>query len=124
MLLASYVDGPHMCTVCVKSVWHTLLTHTVHMWGPSTYEASNIRAPLILSMWAVGTSSSCFRSSSCTGYRGTVHVRTAKRYGTVRAIDMWSEAKVGWNGSGELLPGVIVRAVGADFVSTIDSSST
>ena len=37
---------------------------------------------------------------------------------TIRAIDMWSEAKVGWDGLGVLLPGVVVRVVGADFVST------
>ena len=41
-----------------------------------------------------------FRSSSCTDYPRTVHVRTAKRYVTVRARDMWSEAKDGWDGLG------------------------
>ena len=66
---------------------------------------------VLLDMWGVGTVGSCFSDSSCTGHRGTVHVRTAKRYGTVRAIDMWSEAKVGWDGSGVLLPGVEIPNV-------------
>ena len=41
-----------------------------------------------------------FGVRAAQGHRSTVHVRTAKRYVTVRTIRMWSETKVGSGGLG------------------------
>ena len=45
-------------------------------------------------------------------------MQTAKRYVTARAIHMWSEAKVGWDGLVVLLPGVGIPNV--DVASKAD----
>ena len=99
VLLAPCVAGPLVCTACARAC------------GNSVQQF----------YWAYGRwvpSARVFRTPTAQGYRSTVHVRTVKRYVTVRATDMWSETKVGWDGLGVLLPGVVVRVAGADFVST------
>ena len=43
---------------------------------------------VLLSVWAAGTVRSLLSKSELQNVIGTVHVRTAKQYGTVRATDM------------------------------------
>ena len=44
-----------------------------------------------------------FGVRAAQGHRSTVHLRTAKRYVTVRTNRMWSETKVGWDGLGGIV---------------------
>ena len=53
----------------------------------------------------------------------TVHVRTAKRYATVRATDMWSETKVGWDGLGVLSPSAGEQVSDFKFVTRTDGGA-
>ena len=104
MLLASYVDGP-TCTQRVSKACGKSVLRFIECVG-NRYR------------WFVFWSSCCTRlsehSARTDGY--TICGGLGKRH-VVRG-----EGWVGWDGV--LLPGVVERVVGADFVSTIDRSST
>jgi hypothetical protein len=68
------------------------VTETVSCWPARVYgvceKVWQQCAAVLLSVWAAGTVRSLLSKSELQNVIGTVHVRTAKRHGTVQAIDM------------------------------------